>query len=100
MVMSQPRGYAPYGVLAPARVPIVVYGTRWCAATQMVRRYLDRLGIPYRYVDLEADPVAAARLRWLSGGSLRHPTVAIGGELLVQPTLEELLWALARAGVL
>lgn len=100
MVMSQPRGYAPYGVVAPAQVPIVVYGMRWCAATQMVRRYLDRLGIPYRYVDLEADPVAAARLRWLSGGSLRHPTVAIGGELLVQPTLEELQWALARAGML
>jgi hypothetical protein len=22
-------------------IPIVVYGTSWCAASQMVRRYLD-----------------------------------------------------------
>ncbi len=39
--------------------PVVVYGTSWCAATQMVRRYLDRLGIPYVFRDMERDPVAA-----------------------------------------
>src|SRR5437016_11453948 len=36
---------------SPAAAPVVVYGTSWCAATQMIRRHLDRLGIPYRYVD-------------------------------------------------
>jgi hypothetical protein len=33
---------------APVSAPVVVYGTRWCGASQMVRRYLDRLGIPTR----------------------------------------------------
>ncbi|HXE58261.1 MAG TPA: glutaredoxin family protein [Gemmatimonadales bacterium] len=90
----------PFGGATPALdVPVVVYGTRWCAATQIIRRHLERLGVPYRYVDLEADPTATARLRWLTGGSASHPTVSIGGELLVEPTLGELEWALARNGL-
>jgi mycoredoxin len=78
-------------------MPVVVYGTSWCAATQLIRRYLERRGIPYRYVDLERDPAAAARLRWLNGGRLSHPAVAIGGSILVEPSLDELDWALAEA---
>ncbi len=64
----------------------------------MIRRHLERLGIPHRYVDLEHDPVAAAGLRWWNGGRMSHPTVSIGGALLVEPTLKELDWALAEAG--
>jgi mycoredoxin len=82
---------------APPTVPVVVYGTRWCAATQMVRRYLERLGVPYNYVDLELNPAATEQLRWWTGGSASHPTVYIGGELLVEPTLDELAWALRRS---
>ncbi|HZU17682.1 MAG TPA: glutaredoxin family protein [Candidatus Dormibacteraeota bacterium] len=92
--------YAPYGVArAPAVAPVTVYGTSWCAASQMVRRHLERLGVPYRYVDLERDPSAAARLRWLTGGYASHPTVDVAGEVLVEPTLEELDWALSRVGL-
>jgi mycoredoxin len=65
----------------------------------MVRRHLERLGIPYRYVDLDADPMAAQQLRWLTGGYVSHPTVYIGGEVLVEPTLREIEWALSRSGV-
>jgi mycoredoxin len=93
--------YSPYGLrAAPPAIPVIVYGTRWCAATQMVRRYLDRMGVPYRYVDLDAEPAAKAQLRWWTGGSVSHPTVYIGGEVLVEPTLGELQWALSRGGVL
>jgi mycoredoxin len=93
--------YSPYGLrAAPPAIPIVVYGTRWCAATQMVRRYLDRLGIPYRYVDMDFDPQAAAQVRWWTGGYASHPTVYIGGEVLVEPQLGEIQWALSRAGIL
>ena len=98
--MLRQKTFSPYGqVSAPPAIPVVVYGTRWCAQSQMVRRYLDRLGVPYEYVDLEANPAAAARLRWLTGGSASHPTVYVGGELLVEPTLRELDWALVRSGL-
>ncbi len=65
----------------------------------MVRRYLGRLGVPYEYVDLERDPEAVRRLRWLTGGMASHPTVYIGGELLVEPTMRELEWSLTRGGL-
>lgn len=75
--------------------PVIVYGTSWCAATQMVRRYLDRLGILYVFRDMERDPAAADRVRWWTGGYLSHPTVQVGGDILVEPSMEELQATLA-----
>ena len=96
--ISAPR--SPDVVRRAPTAPVTVYGTSWCAHSQMVRRHLDRLGIPYLYVDLELSPAAVARLRWLTGGYASHPTVSVGGELLVEPTITELDWALRRAGLL
>lgn len=79
--------------------PVTVYGTGWCAQTMMVRRYLERYGVPYRYVDLEANPLAARQLRWLTGGYVSHPTVAVGDQVLVEPSTNELKWALASNGL-
>jgi mycoredoxin len=62
-----------------------------------VRRHLERLGLAYEYEDLEKNPAAAARLQGLTGGAASHPTVYLGGELLVEPSLVELEWALARS---
>ncbi len=77
---------------------VVLFGTQWCAATQMVRRWLERQGVPFQYVDLEVSPESADRLRWLTGGAASHPTVLVKGEVLVEPTLSELAWALGAAG--
>ncbi len=82
------------------RAPVVVYGTQWCAATQMVRRRLDRLGIPYVYRDMDDEPSAAAQVRWWTGGYASHPTLQIGGQILVEPSTQELQWALAREGLI
>lgn len=82
-----------------AAAPVVVYGTAWCAASQMVRRHLDRLGVPYRYVDLELDPEAASQVAWLTGGYASHPTVSVGGRLLVEPSIAELDRTLAQEGL-
>jgi peroxiredoxin/glutaredoxin len=62
------------------------------------RRYLDRAGIPYRFVDWEAHPEVRSELEWLAGGRLASPTIKLGGQVLVQPSMRELEWALARAG--
>src|SRR5512140_1940775 len=81
-----------------AETPITVFGTTWCADTQRVRRYLDRLSIPYAFRDMDNDPDAARRVQWWTGGSLSHPTVQVGGQVLVEPSLEELGWVLQRHG--
>ena len=81
-------------------VPVVVYGTSWCAASQRLRRYLDRLGISYYFRDMEYDPEAARRVQWWTGGKASHPTVQIGGQVLVEPSLDEIDWVLSRHGLM
>jgi mycoredoxin len=76
---------------------ITVYGRPGCAISQMVRRWLDRRGIPYQYVDVARNPEARRRLEWLTGGRVRSPTVVIGNDVLVQPTIQELEWAIRRS---
>jgi mycoredoxin len=75
---------------------ITVYGRPGCAISQMIRRWLDRHGIPYQYVDVERNPQARSRLEWRTGGRVRSPTVVVGSDVLVQPTIEELQWAIRR----
>ncbi len=81
-------------------VPVVVYGTSWCAQSQKVRRYLDRLGVPFQFRDMDYDPEATRRVQWWTGGYASHPTVQVGGQVLVEPSLNELDWALSRNGIL
>jgi mycoredoxin len=80
--------------------PVIVYGTRWCAATQQVRRFLDRYGVPYQFKDMDYDPDAENRVRWWTGGYASHPTVQIGGDILVEPSMDELRSTLARNGLI
>lgn len=97
-----PRNNPPLNRPAPNPhgTRVDVYGTGWCAASQTVRRLLDRLGVRYVYYDMDKDPQARQRVQWWSGGYPSHPTVQIGGEILVEPTLDELQWALARQGLI
>jgi mycoredoxin len=80
--------------------PIVVYGTRWCAATQMVRRFLDRNRVPFEFRDMDADEAAANQVKWWTGGNASHPTVQIGGQVLVEPSITELEEVLGQNGIL
>ncbi len=86
--------------ITDATPSVVVYGTGWCAATQRVRRYLDRLGVPYTYRDMERDPAATSRVQWWTGGYASHPTIQIGGDILVEPGLDELDATLVRNGLI
>lgn len=95
--------YSPFRrkeTITPIQSDIVVYGTTWCGMTQMVRRYLDRMGISYRYLDIEEDDGAEKQLRWITGGYTNHPTVVIDGQALIEPELEELESALSENGYL
>lgn len=81
-------------------VEVVVYGTRWCAATQMIRRYLDRHQISYDFKDIDYDLDANRQVKWWAGGNASHPTVQIGGEVLIEPSTGEVERALESLGVL
>lgn len=66
--------YSPV-VRRPQTADVAVYGSRWCGITMMVRRHLDRAGVPYRFIDWEAHPEARTQLDWIAGGRIGSPTV-------------------------
>jgi mycoredoxin len=84
----------------PISPAVVVYGTKWYGATQAARRFLERNGIPYQFRDMDADPEAQKRVRWWTGGYTSRPTVQIGGDILIEPAMNELNSALERNGLL
>ena len=75
---------------------VVVYGTRWCAATQYVRRFLDRNDVSHDFRDLDRDPEAADQVRFWTGGYLSHPIIKIDSDILVEPLSNEIQQCLER----
>ncbi|WP_022881634.1 glutaredoxin family protein [Gryllotalpicola ginsengisoli] len=95
MIQDVTPGYVRRSVRT---VPVAIYGNRWCGITQMIRRALDRAGVDYEYVDLDAHPEIDHKLRMLAAGGLRTPVVYVDGEWLMEPSLRQVEAALARHG--
>jgi len=81
-------------------VAVKVYGADWCGDTTRSREYLDRLGVPYEYVDVEQDEAAAEWVREHNGGKERKPTIDVGGQILSVPSEHELVGALRERGLM
>lgn len=73
-----------------------VFGTQSDTLTQNARHHLGMLNIPFEYIDIREDPDAAAWVRDKNNGQERTPTVDVDGEILAQPTDEQLVAALMR----
>jgi mycoredoxin len=72
-------------------VSLTVYGTSWCPDVKRSRALLDREGVEYSYVDVEADAAAERRVRELQDGARRIPTIVWeDGSFLVEPSDAEL----------
>jgi mycoredoxin len=72
-------------------VKLTVYGASWCPDVRRSRALLDREGVEYSYVDVEADAEAEQRVRELQDGARRIPTIVWeDGTFLVEPSDEEL----------
>ena len=52
-----------------------IYTTQWCGYCVRLRQQLDRMGLPYREVDIEQDPAAAAFVASVNHGNHTVPTV-------------------------
>jgi glutaredoxin-like protein len=72
-------------------VKLTVYGASWCPDVKRSRALLDREGVEYSYVDVEADAAAEQRVRELQDGARRIPTIVFeDGSFLVEPSDDEL----------
>lgn len=82
---------------APA--PIAVLGSTTCEDTAIVTSRLRALGVPFRDVDIDADPAAARHVASLNHGNRVTPMVIVGDDTAVQaePSLEALGELLAAA---
>ena len=83
-------------VTDPTPDQITVYATRWCGDCMLAKHVLKQMDIPYRLVDIDETPGAAAEVERLNGGMKSVPTILLpGGEVLVEPNRRQLEVALA-----
>jgi mycoredoxin len=83
----------------PAPV-LTLYGAAWCEDTRRTRRLLRRLGIAYRYRDVDEDLEALERATTLNHGVRRTPVVVMAGEVFVEPSNAAMTVALLSHGLL
>lgn len=79
----------------PPASAVEVYWRPGCGFCSTLLRGLRRSGLPLHAVDIWRDPEAAALVRSLAGGNETVPTVVVGTRALVNPTVEEVLAAVA-----
>lgn len=83
---------------------ITVYGTDWCGDTRQSLRQLDRLGVPYEYVNIDEDADGEKVVLAFNKGRRRVPTIELpsdnGTKMLSVPREAELERELREAGVL
>ncbi len=81
---------------------ITVYGADWCEDTRRSVRHLRRLGVAFRYLNIDEDLDALDRAKALNGGERRTPTIdlGVGGRALVEPDDDTLTGALVELEML
>lgn len=79
---------------APAKIPeiapstpLVVYGTAWCGDCYRSKRFLDRNGVPYTWVDIDQDAEGAKQVIEINQGRRSVPTIVFpDGSTLTEPS--------------
>ncbi len=70
---------------------ITMYSTPWCGYCHRLRGQLDREGIAYTVVDIEADPSAADLVMSINRGNQTVPTVVFSdGSALTNPSVAQI----------
>jgi mycoredoxin len=77
-------------------VEITVYWRPGCQFCSGLMRGLDRLDVAYGEVNIWEDPEGAAFVRRASGGDELVPTVRVGPEALLNPTVSDVLATVRR----
>jgi len=80
-----------------AESPVVtMFSTSWCGYCKRLKKQLEREGIGFAEVDIEADEAAAALVEKVNGGNQTVPTVLFpDGSALTNPSIVEVKAKLA-----
>lgn len=61
---------------------IIVYGAEWCAFCHTAMQYFDKLGVAYKYIDVDKDQAAGMQAVEKSG-QRGIPVIDLGGEIII-----------------
>ena len=70
---------------------VLFYWRPGCPFCVSLRRGLTRRGIPFEAINIWENPEAAARVRAAAGGNETVPTVVVGEQALVNPSVAQVL---------
>lgn len=80
---------------------LTVYGADWCPDCRRSKRLLDRLAVPYTYVDVDEDAGGMETMMALNGGRQSIPVVVFpDGHHLAEPSDPALRTDLEVAGLI
>jgi len=76
--------------LRPGTGSVTVFTTSWCGYCRRLTSQLDRDGVPFTEVDIEANPEHADWVESVNGGNRTVPTVLFAdGSAATNPSLTE-----------
>lgn len=78
---------------------VKVYGADWCSLTTNTRAHLDKIGVPYQYIDIDNDRESAKWVADHNNGKEKKPTLDIAGEVLSVPSNNEVDQVLKAKGL-
>lgn len=61
---------------------VIVYGAPWCGFCHTAMHYFDKLGVKYKYVDVDQDPKAGMEAIEKSG-QRGIPVIDLAGDIIV-----------------
>jgi len=73
--------------------PVTMYTTAWCGYCRRLEREMTEAGIAFDSIDIDGRPDLGERIEAASGGNRTVPTVEVGGELLVHPSIDQVVAA-------
>jgi mycoredoxin len=76
---------------------VKMFTTNWCGYCRRLKRQMEDEGIAFREVDLDRDRSHDDRIKRATGGYRTVPTLEIGEQLLVNPTIHEVREAVRGA---
>ena len=75
---------------------VTMYSTTWCGYCRRLKTLLDREGIGYTEVNIEADEASARFVEQANGGNQTVPTLLFpDGSVATNPTLDQVKERLA-----
>lgn len=79
---------------------IKVYGADWCPLTKNTIAHLKAINVQFQYINIDRDRTAAKWVAEQNNGKEIKPTLDIDGQVLSEPTDDELDEVLMGKGLL